>query len=602
MQKYLILFLLVSCLLAAQSSFMASAKSKIDIEYSSLELDDFLKKAYTPTYDCPTPELLSEIEARLSTPNLSDHQMLALNSMKTHSLICDGRTDDAKPLLKELLAHPNANRSAQYYLSAIFQLGFVYDNEEDPTRCKYYELAKDASDGLYTDVHLSANLGYVSECMSKRMNERFFAIFELLDFITKVGEPAAIAHAHNRIGYLYANVGRTNLAAKQYMKGFNVARDVYTDFNLLTLLSNAIINFISSEQYDEARSALDIYIEINKTVESHIAKVREFLLLSNYYLRTNDYINLKNVLEQWRELDAKTSNYFYNRMFAVYSAQMCIYNNDRQCVADFMEVEAQTSANYQAFMKEDLAYRELMVKANIFLENIQGIQTSYQEYVDKVKINQRARLVSANSVNLLELHQEISQLENRLNDSQKISSQLIVIFTIVVLFGIALALYFWSKRRMQHKIYDIQTGLLNEKEVNKRLVNLEKPDEQNTNALAVFNFEHLITEKIGNHSPNYDQCIIDIASVFKRVTRGNDIVGRLEGEKFVICISDVDEPMASTFFDRVKSALIHKSIANINFTSQQIESCVSIFFSEDRFDNPSELLDNMIASLQMKSA
>ncbi len=600
MRKYSVLFLVFLCLLAVQLVFEALAKS--DIEYSSLNITDFISKAYTPTYDCPIPELLPEIEKRLTTSGLSEQEILSLNSMKTHALICDGRNDEAKSLLNELLANPNADRSSQYYLSAIYQLGFVYDSEEDPTRCKYYKLAKDSSNDVFIDIYLSANLGFISECMSGSMNEKFFAIFELLDFITEVGEPAAIAHAHNRVGILYSNSGRTNLAAEQYMKGFYVAEDVYTSQNLLVLLSNAIINFIASERFDKAKVALDEYSKIRKMVKSDVFKIRESLLLSNYYVSTDDYANLKLVLDRWRELNAKTTNYFHKRLFAVYNAHMCLHNDDKECIKAFMEAESQTSANYQAHMMKALSYRELLVKANIALGNIQDVKESFQQYVDKVKFNQTTKRISASSVNLLELHQEISQLENRLNDEQKVSSKLLLIFTILILLGVVLVIYFWNKKRLERDVFDQQTGLLNEKEVSKRLTNLRKPSGQNTNALVVFNLERLIIQVIGNDSSNYNSLIIDTAQLLKGVTREDDIVGQFGDGKFVICICDVDETKAVSFFERVKSALSNNAIDNYDFTYQQVESCVSVYYSYEKFDNANDILNNMFVSLNMQSA
>ncbi len=578
-------------------SFSVQSKSQVDL--TNLSLQDFIESAYTPTYDCPVPELLTQVEERLATPSLTVDEQLSLSSMKTHSLICGGRAGEAKPIVEEILANQNADRTSRYFLSAIFQNGFIFDMNENPERCRYYSLARDAAENNYNDVFLSASLGYLSEC-TKNINLKLFSIFSLLESIGNLDDPAALAHAHNRVGAVYAKMGRRELAASQYYKGYEVAKSVYTTSNLLTLLNNAIINFINSNQLEKARESLNTFIELNKEVNTPYSNLQQSILLSSYNLKIKDFIELEKELETWGKTITPKTNEFQKRLFAKFEATMCVHNKDKACVEKFLAEEEKASESYIRFIKRDITYHELLVRASLLLKDYDAISKHFEEYLQKAQFNEDRNFESSNSIDLLQLHSDITNLESQLSEQEQFNIQLTIAFMAVLFIASGAAFFMWRRKQSLIHVIDTQTGLLNNRAIIERLNLLPEPSRNKTNALAIFDIKNFIAENAFIQSTQSDVVLIEVAKTFKHITREADIVGRYAQDQFVICVSDIEEIKAYEFFDRVKAALA-KTFAEKHTGSQiQVDTSMSIYCSEEKFEDINDVFKNMLMSLNVQ--
>ena len=260
-----------STVLLISSHFFVNAQQSNNIqENAALNIVEFIETSYTPTYDCPTAALNSRIDEKLTLTNLTEHETLQLTSMKTHGLICAGKTEDAEILLQRLLADENADRSARYYLSAVFQYGFIYDLKENPERCDYYMLARDSSKNKFVDVHLSASLGFITECIINDVNKQVFGLSQLLESTTKMDDNAALAHAYNRMGLFYSNRKQNRLAAAQYLKAYETGKDIYTLDNSLSILGGAMTALTASGDMVAVKDVLDKFVNIyaNKEINN----------------------------------------------------------------------------------------------------------------------------------------------------------------------------------------------------------------------------------------------------------------------------------------------------------------------------------------------
>ncbi len=80
------IFSLISIVIGLLLSFSISANQNVDA---------FITKVRAPSYDCPDPNLLPELEAALQLPALTSHQQFSLSVAKGQFLICNGKFQEA---------------------------------------------------------------------------------------------------------------------------------------------------------------------------------------------------------------------------------------------------------------------------------------------------------------------------------------------------------------------------------------------------------------------------------------------------------------------------------------------------------------------------
>jgi diguanylate cyclase (GGDEF)-like protein len=567
----------------------------------AMDIEAFIATSYTPTFDCPHPDLLVDIEAYLAASSTTEQQKFQLISMKTHSLICGGKSTDAQPILSALLAEPNALRSAKYYASAIYQYGFVLDVQEKPERCNYYQLAISAAEKKFDDIHLSASLGYIIECMKERQDEQLTGVYKLLQTVTEMNDKAALAHAYNRVGFLYARRGQSKLSAAQYMTAYEVSKDIYTDENKIALLSNAIVAYMASNQLPDAKIALDEYIVINKNVNTASSNFFEYFLAAGYYMRMQDYESLERSLESWDAIAGESINPIYQGVYRWYSAVMCYQNNNVDCLRDFLEQEKNAPQSYQKYIKASRDYLYFFAQVNIALENKKASLEAFDIYATKMIYSQKMLEDSNESLNSVVLHSNISNLESKLQDQPTTVNQIAYVFITLLLLIIAGLTLFARRKSTQSKSFDSVTGLLNNTAVINKLTRLEAPGAKRTNALAIFDIANFMEVNLTVGSTKSDFVLKEIANTLKHIIRNSDILGRFGPEQFILCLADIEEEAAQAFFERTQTAL---SSTFADYNNQQVisvDSSMSIYYSTETFSDIDEILDNMLLSLSMKS-
>ncbi|MFT6270893.1 MAG: diguanylate cyclase (GGDEF)-like protein [Alphaproteobacteria bacterium] len=566
-----------------------------------MNLDEFIDRYYTPTFDCPPPELLSDIKAYLAEQSTNEQQKFQLTSMKTHSLICGGKSTDAQSILKTLLAAPSADRNAKYYVSAIYQLGFVYDVQENPERCDYYQLAIGAAQDKFNDIHLSASLGYITECIKNRPDEQLAGVYKLLETVTKMDDKAALAHAYNRVGSLYGKRGQSKLSASQYMKAYDASIDIYTDENKLALLNNAIVALMASNQLDEAKIALDDYIALNKNVNTAGSDFIEYFLASGYYMRVKDYVSLASNLGSWDRIASDHKNPIYQGVYRWYSSVMCYQNNDLACLRDFLESEQEAPASYQNFIAASKDYLYFIAQVNVALGDKEASLAALETYSRKMIYAQTMIEDSIESLNIASLHSKIGNLESTLQAQQTIRNKIIYAFIGLLLVIIVGLVFFAVRKSTASKSIDSATGLLNNTTVINKLTHLAAPGAKRTNALAIFDIANFMEVNLTAGSTKSDIVLQEIANTLKHIIRNSDILGRFGPEHFILCLADIEEEAAQAFFERTKNAL---GSTFSDYNNQQVisvDSSMSIFYSTDAFTDIDEVLNNMLLSLSMKS-
>jgi diguanylate cyclase (GGDEF)-like protein len=582
---------------------MADAQaSRDDIQIDeNVDIVDFINSAYTPTFDCPSAELNEDIDAALALSSLTQQQVLQLTSMKSHGLICAGSVDDAENLIKPLLLNENADRNAQYYMSAIFQYGFIYDLKENSERCDYYVLARDAAKGKFADIHLSASLGYITECVPNDVSGQIYGLFELLETTARMQDPAALAHAYNRVGQFYANRNQNGLAADQYLKAYEVAKDIYTDENLLSLLGSAITALSAANDMLQERSTLDKYIAINKKVNTPKSTFLQYYFESRYYYNVKEYEQLRISLDKWEKMVGAETNPVYRGLYRWYSAALCYKNEDIPCLQNFLESERNASASYITYMKQSVSYAKFLVEVNILLGDRVASQKAFVNYERLMKHIQTMHEDNTGTLDIANLHVEILNLETTLKEQQDDRNQLIWLLVFILLVLMLVLLWFIRRKYRESKSYDSVTGILNNAAIINKLIHLPKPSPKCTNALAIFDIDNFMDVNLRLGSTKSDFVLQQIANTLKKITRSSDLLGRFGPKQFILCLVDIEEDAAQAFFERAKEALSNTFADQNSHQTISVDSSMSIFYSTESFSDIDEILKNMLLSLSMKA-
>jgi diguanylate cyclase (GGDEF)-like protein len=569
--------------------------------FSDLSPSEFIELAYTPTFDCPTDALNAEVGLAISSGVLSTQQVLQLTSMKSHGLICSGGFSEAKSILQTLLDDEDADRNAKYYASAIFQLGFVSDTQEKEEACDYYMLARDLAKEKFIDVHLSASLGFISECLNSSFQDRLLNMYTLLEATTKMGNPAALAHAYNRVGYFYGSNGHPSLAANQYKKAFETAKDIYTDENLLNLLGNLTHSLRASGNIEGTKEALLTFAEINQRSGTKQSLTLFHIHEAAYLIDIKDYDGLAESLAGWNSLDWNINNLIYKGLHRWYSAVLCYHNADLQCLRDFIEHENNASSTHKNYFDNSRKYMKFMVDANLMVDDIEGTKLAFASYANTIKQLIEKTQNNNTIFDLTKLHDKITNLEDTLKEQEQQENQIIWGLSSGLLAILLAVLWFARKKLIERKSYDTVTGVLTNTAVVNKLVHLPKPNENCTNALAIFDIANFTEMNLSLGPSQGDYVLEQIANTLKKITRSSDLLGRLGTEQFILCLVNIEENAAQAFFDRAKVALGNTFEKQNHQLAINVDSSMSIYYSTETFDDINEILNNMVWSLSKKT-
>lgn len=567
---------------------------------SSAELESFLANSYVPAYDCPAPEVKDTIAEFLKLPDLTPTQTFQLITRKTHALICARDFSGAQQILQTVLADKEADRSARYYLAAIYQYGFIYDVRNSDERCNYYLLAKDSAADQFLDIKTSASLNYATNCIDDR-DEQHGAMYELLEHIARSGDKAALAHAYNTIGLFYGEKGHHYLAADQYLKASEIARDIYTNENRLTILTSAMTVLMAANDLERAKTVLDEFIELNKSVNTVQTNFLQYYSSAGFYIRTKEYDKLAQVISKWETIKHHYNDSIAQGLFNWYRAELCLVNQDRDCIVEFLQQEAEASSNYLAYVKKSKNYLSFMVKAKIFIGDITQIENAFDMYEERVA-HTLNWLKDVNSVNKVAKFQEkIINLESLLAEQRSNRTKLLIGAMLFMLLGIGIVFWIFRSKLIKSQSYDSLTGLLSNTAVIHELVKLPAPGPKRTNALAIFDIANFTEVNLTVGATKGDFVLKQIANTFKKITRTSDLLGVFGPGRFILCLADIEEDAAQAFFDRAKEALADTFAQEHGTGPVSVDSSMSIYYSTETFTDINEILDNMLLSLSMKS-
>lgn len=570
---------------------------------SSKEIDSFIQQAKVPTYDCPGEENIAQIDTYLISDDLlTINQRYALQVEKTHWLICSGKHSDARTILTQLIDNESADSSAEYYSGAIYQLGFIYDVLEDPKRCELYQQAKNLSEEKYDDVHLSAQLGLITVCNPDNDEAiKLGNLYALLESFSAKGDKAAIAHIHNSIGLLYGTLGQHVLAAEQYQKSYEMGLGTYKGTNQLATLISVITSQMGSGDFDAAKITIEEFKRVNRQINTPMTNVWLHFAESGYHYRLGNFDELKNSLARWSVYLPEINSRTYFRLYDWYSAALCLSEKNEMCVRDFLALQQEANANKQNFLDRNKDYLKLLVDMHIFLGDLEAADLAFQKYATVMLKTLSEQQGSGKVLGVANLHNEIIKLESSLAQERRSRLQAMATVSATSLIVIAILLFFIRRRYLARSMYDSVTGLLNSRAAISKIKRVVSPSPGRTNALALFDLRNFrdVNRQLG--SVNSEETLNQIAASLKQVTRERDILGRFSPEQFIVCLIDIEEDSAKSFFERIRYALENTMLSDREARKVSVRSSMSIYIANDTFDGMADILEDMQMSLDISS-
>ena len=254
---------------------------------------------------------------------------------------------------------------------------------------------------------------------------------------------------------------------------------------------------------------------------------------------------------------------------------------------------ASTSA-MPARLSKHLYYIAFLVKANLFLGNIEAAQLSFDNYssisLEKIKKQQ----ASARVLGVANLHNEIIGLETSLAKSKEQRSQIIVVVLITILGLITLGYLFLSRGYLRKLASDPLTGLSNEHSVLAKIKKVKVPTDSKVNSLALFDVSNFTSVNVKYGYKAGELALRQVADCLQQVTREQDIVGRVGANQFIVCLVNIEELVANELFSRVQTALADLRLNVGSKKTVEVHSNMHVYSSVNSLSD----VDNVLAEIR----
>jgi diguanylate cyclase (GGDEF)-like protein len=568
------------------------------------EVDALISNIDVVTYDCPDSRFEDQLDAFLSSNEVSQQQRFQLITKKSHYQNCDGQSQKAQIALKALVTDPAADKKSEYYASAIYQIGFAYDVKEMNERCEYYSDALKLSRGRFYDIELSSTLGLLAnDCPNSGYTDQsqiLAALFATLERFSKTDNKRALAHIHNNIGLFFGKQFQQVLAAEQFYKAYEMGAEIYTGNNRLSILVSAISAFLASGQYERAGEALEEFETVNKDINTSLTNLWYYYLKSGYYYRVGDIETLEATLVPFGELVIHSNNPIIHGLYRWYSAVPCLEREDIECLRSYLAEEGSLGRPQKAYANYE--YYKFIMRAYLLLGDVISSKEAFELIVTRLDTIRQNEERFTQTLGVANLYSQIFVLENQILIEERrrnmvIGAAILSLLTFALLIG-----FYLRKRHIARMSLDPVTLVLNNKTALAQIARVENPSPNKINALAIFDLGNFreVNRQVGSTKSDY--VLQSIATTLSKVTRDRDILGRFAPEQFILCLTDIEEASAKSFFERVQKALESTLLDGQHGVSISIRSSMSIYISNENFHDLNAVLDDMLLSLSLNGS
>jgi len=540
------------------------------------KVDDFIQSIHVSTYDCPEDRFMPQIDDYLKRSSVLPEQLIKMKVHRAHWLICVGKNDQAQSILENVLSDPAMDKNSESYAGVHYQLGFIFDVQEKPEKCDFYSKSEQLAKDKFDDIYLSSQLGLITVCGKNGddVGVKLGRLFALIKYYSLQDDQKALAHIHNNIGLLYGSIGQRALAAEQYEKSYEIGLKVYEEKNQLAPLISLITAYTGSGDYENANLMIDELGRRNLTVNTPLSNSWYHFAQSRQAYRTGDYESLRKSLRRWGVFLEQISDQTMQMLYQWYVAALCLHDEDRTCVSDFVQRQNNTSLATPSRLSKHLYYTGFLVKANLFLGDVEAAKISFDNYSDITLEKIKNQQTSARVLGVANLHNEIRGLETNLAKAQEQRLQIILLVLMTILGLIGLGYLTLGRRYLRKLATDPLTGLSNEHSVVAQIKKVNAPIDEKVNALALIDVSNFTAVNAEYGYRAGELALKQVAECLKQVTRDEDIVGRVAADQFVVCLVNIENVIADELFSRVQNAL-----TDINFkvsSGKKVDVCANM--------------------------
>nr|WP_136251879.1 GGDEF domain-containing protein [Ningiella ruwaisensis] len=566
------------------------------------DVKTLLTDVQTLTYDCPQPEYRGQVQALLENDSVTAEERFKLKTIETHYQNCNGQFSQAQNTLYSLLENDSIDKSDRFYAYAVYQLGFTYDVQEQDERCDYYSEAYQLAKGRFEDIEVSAELSLITYCPQSGYSsdaEKLAAFFSIVEKYSRSDNYALLAHVHNHIGLFFGRMGQHVMAADQFIKAHEMGSKVYNSSNKLSILISAITSLLATGQHEKAFFYIQEFDKINQDVSTDLTNYWYYHALSGYYYRAEKIDELVETLPKLKASIEQVNSGLTTFLYTWYSAVPCLYNEDTECLKNFIsEFNKLPRRNLQDVNYD---FQKFLVRVYFALGDLDAASKAFEKSVKALDVVKENYEGFSTVLGIANLYGKIYVLENQIEAAERRKNQ-IIFAGVILLLLIFVALVYWvRKRHIARMAIDPVTNLLNSKTAISEIAKVDFPSPGKSNAIAIFDLGNFreVNRQVG--STKGDFVLQTIASTLKQVTRDNDILGRLAPEQFILCLKDIEEESAKSFFERVQKALEQTFIADQHGSDISIRSSMSIYINNENFSDLSNILDDMLLSLSLQT-
>jgi diguanylate cyclase (GGDEF)-like protein len=540
------------------------------------DVDDFIQSIQVATYNCPDDKYMPQVDEYIKRGSVSKEQLIKIKVHKAQWLICVGKNDQAQIMFENLLLDPVMNINSQSYARVHYHLGFIFDVQEKPEKCDYYRQSEQLAKGKFSDIYLSSQLGLITVCDQDKQDigVKLGRLFALLKSYSDGPDLESIAHIHNNIGLLYGSIGQRALAAEQYEKTYEIGLNVYEEKNQLAPLISLITAYTGSGDYEKANLMIEELGRRNLKVNTPLTNSWYHFAQSRQAYRTEDYEALRKSLRSWGVFLEQISDQTMRMLYEWYVAALCLHDEDRTCVSDYLQTQNSNNLDMPSRLSKHLYYTAFLVKAHLFLGNVEAAKISFDNYstitLDKIRKQQ----TSARVLGVANLHNEISGLETNLAKAQEQRFHIILLVLIIILGIVGLGYLTLGRSYLRRLATDPLTGLSNEHSVVAQIKKVKAPIDEKVNALALIDVNNFTAVNIAYGYKAGELAMIQVAECLKQVTREKDILGRVGTDQFIVCLVNIENVIAEELFSRVQNAL-----TDINFkvsSGEKVDVCANM--------------------------
>jgi diguanylate cyclase (GGDEF)-like protein len=512
--------------------------------------------------NCQFNKYEEDIDYFLQTPSeLTNYQYSALLSAKSSIHLCRDEHSAEYKIDIKITSLPKDEISNDIYIYALANVGIhTYISLKNDNACHYlseaHRLINDSTP-VYLNTYI--NQWYSYSCIKDPV-EKLTALYKILKPYSVNSNNLDMKKQKETILLLiadeYATIGQFPTAAKIREDAMNIFPD--KEGSMSAFQDNYALgtDYLDAGDINSAEKMLEKIIyhasfDKDNEVFNNLSNV--FKLKLAYEKR--DYKLMIDILDNMgTSINVIEKKHNTNKL-SILKAIACVYIGRTPCVENFV---SNLDYHKNQIESNDYLLTSFLTRYYITVGDTKNALIQYDSYADSI----RKKLLKQQDFNTVlgtaQLHQDLIQLDLNLARTELKKNQLVtMLITGISIILSMMALMFWySRNRQKHYAEtDILSNLLNRRAILKSLKNIKPASNNNHHALVLFDLDKfkMVNDTYGHHIG--DKVIQSVAKIANKNIRKNDILGRIGGEEFLLCLTDIPYEEAKKTVERIRKSL-----------------------------------------------